>query len=111
MTRAQVIYSLKLLGRSVVQMHPLRERAVRVTRSKDVRVSMCVSMCVTAVCRSGSYMEVAFMCPPWAVTALVGARIPPQPGLRMGRSSGNPEGCSWKGLSKEPRPSHCTMER
>ena len=56
---------------------------------------------VTLVCRGGSYTEVAFMCPPRAATALVGARTLPRPGLRMGRSSGDPEGWSWKGFRKD----------
>lgn len=84
MTRTQVIHSLKLLGGDVIQFILSGERGIRVTGSKVVCVcvscvsvcvsiclSQCVSMCVTIVCRSGSYLAVAFMCPHWAATGLV----------------------------------------
>ena len=72
---------------------------------------MCVSTGVTPVCRGGSYTEVAFVCPPRAATALVGARTLPGPGLRLGRSSGDPEGWSWKAFSKTfLLHNHCPME-
>ena len=82
-----------------------REMSQNHKKQRCVCVSMCMSTCVTPVCRGGSYTKVAFMCPPRAATALVGARTLPWPGKTMEWSPGDPEGWSWKAFSKTcPQP-------
>lgn len=64
-----------------------------------MRVSVSVSMDVTAACRRGSYTVLTSMYPHWAATALAGARILPSQHIENGKVLRE----SWKlGILKAP---------